>query len=68
MVTLLLVSEWGSFSARTIVEMSESQAEPLLSTGVAVPVDIAPPFVGEPVAEVTDSAPAKPVRAARKSR
>lgn len=48
MVTVMLVRAWGPYEARTICEMTESQAEPLLGTGVAMLVDLAPNPLVEP--------------------
>lgn len=57
MVTVMLVSAWGAHEARTICEMTESQAEPLLATGVAILVDVAPNVFETPAPVVPAAKP-----------
>lgn len=64
MATVMFVSAWGAHEARTICEMSESQAEPLLATGVVILVDVAP-NVFEALAEPPAVQAAKPRRKRR---
>lgn len=67
MVTVLFLQAWGAHEAQTIAEVSESQAEPLMATGVAVRVDLTPNVFDQPEPEVEAPPPVKLARPARKS-
>ncbi len=65
MVTVMFLQAWGAHGAQTIAEVTESQAEPLVATGVAMLVDLAPNVFEDPPPAMpakTPPLPPKPLK------